>query len=74
LITLAGFPATIENGGTSLVTTEQAAIIDPFPILTPLRITELIYPYIVLYLELFLKFSILVSGSTLTEECKIAFS
>ena len=31
-MTLAGFPATIEFGGTSLVTTEPAAIIEFLPI------------------------------------------
>lgn len=37
LTTLAGTPATIQCGGTSLVTKEWAAIIEPSPIVTPLR-------------------------------------
>jgi len=37
---VAGFPAYIEFGGTSLVTTDPAPIIEFFPIFTPGRITE----------------------------------
>ncbi|HAH1745245.1 TPA: hypothetical protein GE558_02635 [Escherichia coli] len=41
LITLAGTPPTIAYGGTSLVTTEPAAMMAPVPILTPAKIVHL---------------------------------
>lgn len=41
LITLAGLPATIVQGGTSFVTTEPSPTTDPSPIVTPLRTIDL---------------------------------
>jgi len=41
LIILAGFPATIVQGGTSFVTTDPAPTIEPSPIVTPFKIIEL---------------------------------
>jgi hypothetical protein len=42
LIILAGTPPTKEFSGTFLVTTAPAAMIDPFPIFTPLRMIALV--------------------------------
>ena len=39
-INRAGFPATIVYGATSLVTTEQAPTIAPWPTVTPLKIED----------------------------------
>ena len=41
LIILAGLPATTTPEGTSLTTTDPAAITEPLPIFTPSNITEL---------------------------------
>ena len=41
LMSLAGTPPTTEKGTTDLVTTDPAAITEPFPIRTPLVITQL---------------------------------
>jgi hypothetical protein len=41
LITLAGFPTASELSGMSLVTTEPAPIVQPFPIFTPGQIIAL---------------------------------
>jgi hypothetical protein len=47
LITLAGLPATIDQSGTSFVTTLPAPTVAPFPIVTPFKIVvqKLIHAY-----------------------------
>jgi len=36
-MTLPGFPATTDQSGTSLVTIDPAAMVQPFPMVTPAR-------------------------------------